>query len=126
MTPNTIKRLVTVVMMVTGMGLVARPQTGGIGSAGATAPGGALAGGMVAGGAGTPGGVVAGGRGTPGGALAGGTGAPGSLAGGLHGADTIKEVSVATGWGSRADTVPRFNWHQDIAWKKPFPVQSFI
>ena len=75
MTPNTIKRLVAVVMMVTGMGLVARPQTGGIGSAGS---------------------------------------------------DTIKEVSVAPGWGSRTDTVPRFDWHQDIAWKKPFPVQSFI
>src|SRR5690349_7005896 len=36
--------------------------------------------------------------------------------------DTIREVSMATGWGSKADTVPRFDWNQGLpAWKQPFP-----
>jgi PAP2 superfamily len=50
----------------------------------------------------------------------------GAAAIGFSSTDTIKEVSVATGWGSRPDTVPRFDWHKDIAWKRPFPVQSFL
>ncbi|WP_431214793.1 hypothetical protein ACQ86N_08570 [Puia sp. P3] len=41
--------------------------------------------------------------------------------------DTIREVSMATGWGSKADTVPRFNWSQGLpAWKQPFPYKSFL
>ena len=58
----------------------------------------------------------------------GGLAAPATLPGGarISGADTIKEVSATTGWGSRPDTVPRIDWHKDIAWKRPFPVQSFI
>ncbi len=53
-----------------------------------------------------------------------GVAAVGAVAGG---ADTIKEVSVATGWGSRADSVPRrIDWTRQLSWKKPFPVQSFI
>jgi membrane-associated phospholipid phosphatase len=43
------------------------------------------------------------------------------------GVDTIKEVSVATGWGSRTDSVPRrIDWDRQLSWKKPFPVQSII
>lgn len=41
--------------------------------------------------------------------------------------DTIREVSMVTGWGSKADTVPRFNWNQGLpAWKQPFPFKSFF
>ncbi len=40
--------------------------------------------------------------------------------------NTIMEVSVTTGWGSRPDTPTRVDWQHSIAWKKPFPVQSFI
>lgn len=41
--------------------------------------------------------------------------------------DTIREVSMTAGWGSKVDTVPRFNWRQQLpAWKQPFPYQSFI
>lgn len=42
-------------------------------------------------------------------------------------ADTIKEVSPVTGWGSRPDSVPvHLDWQRQLSWKKPFPVQSFI
>ncbi len=41
-------------------------------------------------------------------------------------ADTIREISVATGWGSKAETGPRGDGQKDMAGKRPFPVQSFI
>jgi membrane-associated phospholipid phosphatase len=41
--------------------------------------------------------------------------------------DTIKEVSISPGWGSTPDSLPRrIDWHKDVAWKRPFPVQSFV
>ncbi len=41
--------------------------------------------------------------------------------------DTIREISLATGWGSKRDTVPVFDWHQKLpAYKQPFPLQSFV
>lgn len=41
--------------------------------------------------------------------------------------DPIREVSVTTGWGSKADSVPNHSWHQPVpAWKAPFPYQSLI
>ncbi|HMI61901.1 MAG TPA: phosphatase PAP2 family protein [Puia sp.] len=41
--------------------------------------------------------------------------------------DTIREVSMTAGWGSKTDTVPRFDWHQKLpAYKQPFPFQSFV
>src|SRR5882757_2150993 len=41
--------------------------------------------------------------------------------------DTIKEISMTPGWGSKADTIPRFDWRQKLpAYKQPFPFQSFI
>jgi hypothetical protein len=41
--------------------------------------------------------------------------------------DTIKEVSISTGWGSKADTVPKFDWnYKQPAYKQPFPFQSFV
>jgi hypothetical protein len=41
--------------------------------------------------------------------------------------DTIREISLTTGWGSKPDTVPVFNWRQKLpAWKQPFPLQSFV
>lgn len=41
--------------------------------------------------------------------------------------DTLREVSVVTGWGSKSDTVPRIDWSKGLpAYKQPFPYQSFI
>jgi|GEM_PF-161430 len=43
--------------------------------------------------------------------------------------DTIREISVTalTGGGSKADTIPRFDWRQKLpAYKQPFPLQSFV
>ncbi|MBS1660171.1 MAG: phosphatase PAP2 family protein [Bacteroidetes bacterium] len=41
--------------------------------------------------------------------------------------DTLREVSISTGWGSKADTVPRIDWSRGLpAYKQPFPYQSFI
>jgi membrane-associated phospholipid phosphatase len=85
------RKLFIVVVVVTGMGMVARSQPVG-GTVPRVGTVGAVASGAVAG-----------------------------------GSDTIKEVSVVTGWGSRVDSVPRrIDWDKQLSWKKPFPVQSFI
>lgn len=41
--------------------------------------------------------------------------------------DPIREISVATGWGYKRDTVPTINWNLTRpAWRQPFPVQQFL
>jgi hypothetical protein len=41
--------------------------------------------------------------------------------------DTIREISVTPGWGSRPDSLPHhIDWQKAATWKQPFPVQSFI
>ena len=41
--------------------------------------------------------------------------------------DTIREVSVTTGWGSRSDTLPRkIDWAKAASFRPAFPYQSFV
>ncbi len=46
---------------------------------------------------------------------------------GRNGVDTIREVSVTSGWGAPSDSVPRrLDWRKAATYKQPFPAASFI
>ncbi|HLZ87559.1 MAG TPA: phosphatase PAP2 family protein [Puia sp.] len=45
----------------------------------------------------------------------------------LAAGDTIKEVSITSGWGSAPDTLPhRIDWQKAASYKQPFPFQSLF